>query len=144
MWTIGHGAGSFADLEQRTSPLGISVLVDVRSEPYSRHAPDFTRRRLELLSEEAGIGYRWLGATLGGKSDTGPVGPERKGFDASIDELIELADTAPTVILCAELEPSACHRSTVVGAALHDRGVEVLHILGDGSIRTHEPTLPFS
>ena len=144
MWTIGHGAGSFTDLEHRIAPFGISVVVDVRSEPYSQHAPDFTKRRLELLCEEAGIGYRWLGATLGGKSDTGPVGPERPGFDDSIHDLSKLADTAPTVILCAELEPGTCHRSTVVGAALHDRGTEVIHILGDGSNRPHQPTLPFS
>ncbi len=54
------------------------------------------------------------------------------------------AGSTPTVILCAELEPGACHRSTIVGAALHERGVEVIHILGDGSTRRHEPPLPFS
>ena len=144
MWTIGHGAGSFTELEQRIAPYGISIIVDVRSQPYSRHAPDFTRRRLEDLSDEAGVGYRWLGATLGGKPDDRPVGPERPGFTGSIDELLELAGTAPTVILCAELDPSTCHRSSIVGTALHERGAEVLHILGDGATRPHEPMLPFS
>jgi len=144
VWTIGHGAGSFTDLEERIAPHGISIVVDVRSQPYSRHAPDFTRRETEALAEDAGIGYRWMGSTLGGKPDDGPVGPERPGFDESIEELIELADSTPTVIMCAELEPGACHRSTIVGAALDQRGVEVQHILGDGSIRHHEPPLPFS
>jgi uncharacterized protein (DUF488 family) len=144
VWTIGHGAGSFTDLEQRISPLGISMIVDVRSQPFSRHAPDFTRRRLELRCDEAEIGYRWLGSTLGGKPEQGPAGPERPGFDASIDELLELAASTPTVILCAELEPDACHRSTIIGAALNERGIEVTHILGDGSTRPHEPPLPFS
>jgi uncharacterized protein (DUF488 family) len=144
VWTIGHGAGSFPEFEERIGPYGISVLLDVRSEPYSRHAPDFTRRRLEVLTEDAGIGYRWLGSTLGGRADTGPVGPERPGFDEAIEELVELAETTNTAIMCAELEPGACHRSTVVGAALHRRGVEVIHILGDGSTRPYEPTLPFS
>jgi uncharacterized protein (DUF488 family) len=144
VWTIGHGAGSFTDLEHRIVPHEISILVDVRSQPYSRHAPDFTKRDLEALSDEAGVGYRWMGATLGGKPDQGPVGPDRAGFDESIEELIELAESTPTVILCAELEPGACHRSTLIGAALDRRGVEVLHILGDGTIRHHEPPLPFS
>ncbi len=144
MWTIGHGAGSFTDLEHRIAPHEISILVDVRSQPYSRHAPDFTKRDLEALSDEAGVGYRWMGATLGGKPDHGPVGPDRAGFDESIEELIELAESTPTLILCAELEPGACHRSTLIGAALDRRGVEVLHILGDGTIRHHEPPLPFS
>jgi uncharacterized protein (DUF488 family) len=144
VWTIGHGAGSFVELEQRIAPYGISMLVDVRSQPFSRHAPDFTRRELELLCDDAGIGYRWMGSTLGGKPDEGPVGPDRPGFGESIDELIELADSTSTVILCAELEPAACHRATVVGAALDARGVDVEHILGDGSIRRHEQPLPFS
>lgn len=144
MWTIGHGAGSFEELEERTVPYGISVILDVRSEPYSRHAPDFTRRRLELLSEDAGIGYRWLGSTLGGKTDTGPIGPERPGFGEAIEELIELAETTNVVILCAEIDPGTCHRSTVVGAALNDRDVDVIHILGDGTLRPYEPTLPFA
>jgi uncharacterized protein (DUF488 family) len=125
-------------------PHGISILVDVRSEPFSRHAPDFTRRRLEELCDEAGFGYRWMGGTLGGKADRGPAGPDRAGFDESIAELAELAGSTPTVILCAELEPSTCHRSTVIGAALDRDGVEVVHILGDGSTRNHEPPLPFS
>lgn len=144
MWTIGHGAGSFTDLEGRIAPFGISMIVDVRSQPYSSHAPDFTKRRLEPLCDEAEIGYRWLGSTLGGKPEQGPVGPERPGFEAAIDELLELAASTPTVILCAELEPGACHRSTIVGAALDERDIEVTHILGDGSTRPHEPALPFS
>lgn len=119
------------------------MLVDIRSQPYSRHAPDFTRRELEVLCEEAGIGYRWLGSTLGGKPDDEPVGPGRPGFGESIDELIELADSTPTVIMCAELEPTGCHRSTIVGATLDQRGIDVRHILGDGSTRPHEPPLPF-
>jgi len=144
VWTIGHGAGSFTDLEHRIASHEISILVDVRSQPYSRHAPDFTKRDLEALSDEAGIGYRWMGATLGGKPDHGPVGPARPGFNESIDELIELAESTPTVILCAELEPGACHRATIIGAALDRQGVEVRHILGDGTVRHHEPPLPFS
>ena len=144
MWTIGHGAGSFADLERRIAPFGISILVDVRSKPSSRNAPDFTRRDLEVLAEEASIGYRWMGATLGGTPDDGVVGVERPGFEESIEELIELAESTPTVILCSELSPDACHRATIVGAALDQRGIEVEHILGDGSIRRHERALPFS
>ena len=100
---------------------------------------------MEGLCEEAGVGYRWLGATLGGKPEDGsPVGPARSGFDDSIDELVELAAASPTVIMCAEREPGACHRSTIVGAALYARGIEVVHILGDGSTRPYEPQLPLS
>ena len=88
------------------------MIVDVRSRPSSRHAPDFARPRLELLCDEAEIGYRWLGATLGGKPEGGPVGPERPGFDESIDEFRRLL----------ELRPNAALAHNNLGALLESRG----------------------
>jgi hypothetical protein len=46
--------------------------------------------------------------------------------------------------MCAELDPASCHRSTLIGAALDEHGVEVVHILGDGSTKPYEPPLPLS
>ena len=44
-------------------------------------------------------------------------------------------------IMCAEKEPLDCHRTLLVGQALAGRGVEVRHILGDGSLEFHGDTL---
>jgi hypothetical protein len=41
-------------------------LVDVRSTPYSRRFPQFGRERLGKSLAEAGIGYAYEGAALGG------------------------------------------------------------------------------
>ena len=65
--TIGHGADDFGAFERRCATNGITTIVDVRSEPYSRHATDFVKERLEQLCAESGLGYRWLGNHLGGR-----------------------------------------------------------------------------
>lgn len=138
VWTIGHGTETFAALERRLEPLAIQTLVDVRSEPYSRHAPDFTKAALEEHCRDAGWSYRWMGATLGGRGT--PTDEERR---AGLAELEGVARSSVTVLLCAELDPAACHRSTDLAPALQDAGFDVVHVLADGSTIPHQPSLPW-
>jgi uncharacterized protein (DUF488 family) len=41
-------------------------------------------------------------------------------------------------LMCAEREPLDCHRTILVSRELVRDGVAVTHILGDGSLETHE------
>lgn len=111
------------------------MIADIRSHPDDPHAPDFHRRRIEGLAAEAGIGYRWFGASLGSDSV-----PQR--IDG-IADLIALASVSTTVVLCREGDATACRRSTVIAPMLVDRDIGVVHILADGSTRPHEAPLPF-
>jgi uncharacterized protein (DUF488 family) len=135
IWTIGHGNRSFDDVERQLAAAGITMIVDVRVEPDDSRTPEFNRRRLEDLAAAAGIGYRWLGASLPGEAGADAIG--------RIEDLITLASVSPTVILCRELEPGRCRRSTSIAQAIQERGMDVVHILPDGSARRHEPPLPF-
>lgn len=151
MWTVGHGEGSPDELERRLGDVGVQMIVDVRSRPSDFRTPDFTKRALELLAAQAGVGYRWLGPALGERSDDA-LDPARvtgeheltasEEFAAGIDEVIALARVARTVVLCSEGAPDLCRRGLVIAPALRDRGVRVVHILGDSSLRLHEPHLP--
>jgi len=134
IWTIGYGQRSFDDIERDLAALNISMIIDVRAGRDSR-SPDFDHRRLEELATEAGIGYRWMGSTLGTDSTI--------EADNAIAELIALASTARTVVLCRESDPMHCRRSTVIAPALVERGVTVSHILPEGVTRSHESPLPF-
>ena len=67
VWTIGHGDKDFDAVAAELSKHGVQTIVDVRSQPYSRHAPDFTKATLEEEAATAGFGYRWLGDKLGGR-----------------------------------------------------------------------------
>ena len=151
-FTIGHGVAAFSELSPLLERHAVATIVDVRSEPWSRRAPDFSRRRLESLASAAGFGYRWLGDALGGRpadpallAEDGAPDPAAMGsspaFLGALDVLEELAAGAATVLLCSEADPRHCHRSTLLAPALAERGHEVVHLLHDGSVRAHHPRL---
>ncbi len=139
VYTIGHGTRNFSALAAMLDRYRIATVIDVRSQPYSRHAPDFRKETLAALARAEGFGYRWLGETLGGRGAT----PDAAAFLASIAQVIALARDAPVVLLCAEGEPDRCHRSMLLAPRLEDAGALVVHILPDGSTRPHQPTLGF-
>jgi uncharacterized protein (DUF488 family) len=150
--TIGHGAGAFSDLEQRLGAHHVQTIVDVRSIPYSKHAPDFQKARIAAIAAATGFGYRWLGDRLGGRPDdpsllTADGEPDydkiaaAPAFNAGLDEVEALARTSRVALLCSELDPSGCHRMTLLAPALEARGYHIAHILGDGSSRAHQPGL---
>jgi uncharacterized protein (DUF488 family) len=43
--------------------------------------------------------------------------------------------------MCAEKEPLHCHRTILVARRLVETGIEVRHILADGSVETHDAAL---
>jgi uncharacterized protein (DUF488 family) len=153
VWTIGHGATTFDDFERRIGEYGIATVVDVRSQPFSRHAPDFTRSTLEDRCADAGLRYRWMGRGLGGRPDDPALRTvegdldlaavrSSPAFAGAIQELCAVASASATVVLCAETDPVDCHRSTLVAPALEAAGFTVIDILGDGTSRQHQPQLP--
>src|SRR3981081_218729 len=67
VWTVGHSnhdVETFLALVQRHP---VAHLVDVRSHPYSRYAPQFNRDELRASIEACGIRYAFLGPALGGR-----------------------------------------------------------------------------
>lgn len=133
LFTIGHSnqaAEQFVGLLQRHD---IRLLADVRSSPASRFAPQFNRAALVRSLEQAGIKYRWFGQALGGK----PRAAESV-FAAGINDLLQVAETQPIAIMCAERDPRMCHRTHLVAPALLKKGATVTHILGDGTLLAHD------
>ena len=43
-------------------------------------------------------------------------------------------------LMCAEKDPIDCHRCILVTPHLRQQGLEVLHILSDGTVEAHEQT----
>jgi uncharacterized protein (DUF488 family) len=147
VWTLGHsnhGFDAFADLVAGEQ---IKFLVDVRSYPYSRFAPHFNREELEAAMAARGVGYLFLGAELGGRPTREEhydaeghalygLMSEEELFKAAVDRLICGAHRHRIALVCSEGNPHDCHRRLLVGKVLCDRGVELRHILPDGTIRT--------
>jgi uncharacterized protein (DUF488 family) len=63
-------------------------------------------------------------------------------FQSNLEDLMRLARTAPTAIMCAEAVPWRCHRS-LIADALVARGVQVLEILSATKAQPHALT-PFA
>lgn len=144
VYSIGHSDHAIDDFIGLLKQHGIDVLVDVRSQPYSRWVPQFNRETLAEAVEAAGLRYVWLGDTLGGrpqdqslydKDDTRPNYDrvrESAVYQAGIDELVKLAGQAAVAMMCSEGDHRRCHRTLLITPTLLDRDICVIHILPDG------------
>ena len=149
--TIGHSdhtTEAFVDLLRRHE---ISLVVDVRSQPYSRWADQFNRETLARDLKDAGIAYRFMGDALGGRPadpslyDPGQERPDYRrveqtpAYQAGIERLLELARTRRVALMCGEGDHRQCHRHLLLAQTLLARGVRVLHVQPDGRTVEAEP-----
>ena len=157
IYTIGHSTHPIDDFLQILKAHGIAQLVDIRTIPKSRHNPQFNREALSTSLKKAGIAYHHLSG-LGGlrkplpdSVNTGWRNTSFRGyadymqtdaFRKNLDELIALASTARTTIMCAEAVPWRCHRS-LVGDALTARQIQVVDVLRATKTQPHSMT-PFA
>ena len=58
---------------------------------------------------------------------------ESPRFESGLTRLVERAERSRVAVMCIEENPAGCHRFLLVTRVLHDRGIEVGHIRGDGS-----------
>lgn len=143
--TIGHSKHPIDRFLGLLRQHGALSLVDARSHPFSRFSPQFTRKPLEQAVKGAGVRYVYLGDALGGRPSQPECYDEHGKLDYArverldvyqrgIDELLDEAARLRTCVLCAEEDPSRCHRRLLIARTLVQRGVEVLHIRGSGAI----------
>lgn len=136
VYTIGHSRHERAAFLELLRRHRVAAVIDVRSRPYSKWAPQFSKAELERWLTGAGVAYRFMGRELGGMLGDGVTHDERSrepDFVAAIDRLVELAAASPSAILCAEEDPARCHRRMLIAPALAPHA-DVLHIRGDGSL----------
>lgn len=144
---MGHSTHSLASFSKLLQPFEITTVVDVRSQPSSRFAPEFNRRFLERELPHKNMEYVFLGHLLGGRPHL-PDHYDEEGralyykmarspdFEQGI-ELINLNSAKTSIaIMCSEGKPYECHRHLLIERVLKKHGVEVVHILPDGSTVT--------
>lgn len=147
VYTIGHSAHSVEKLAELLRAHPVEVLVDTRSSPYSRFAPQFDRELLQRSLANAGFRYLFLGAELGGRPQS-PEYYDAQGhvlygrmtadriFLSGMERLERGIAEFRVALLCGEENPAHCHRRLLVGRVLAERGHELLHIRGDGRVQT--------
>lgn len=147
IFTIGHSTRTIAEFVALLQQVGVTLLVDVRSFPRSRTAPQFNGDTLSASLAAEGIGYRQLPA-LGGRRHHRKGAPpslntywrvtafrnyadyaETVEFRAGLHDLRELARADRCAIMCAEAVWWRCHRRIITDYLLAG-GTPVEHIMG--------------
>jgi uncharacterized protein (DUF488 family) len=153
LFTIGHSTRSFEQFRGLLEREGVTHLVDVRAFPASRRYPHFNAPELASSLLQYGVTYSHV-PELGGRrkpnKDSHNSLWRNEGFRAyadymetprfasAIEDLLALAATQATAIMCAEAVPWRCHRSLIADAAAA-RGTRVMHII-DAKTEEHRLT----
>ena len=152
IWTIGHSNHTFEHFAGLLEHERIDVVVDVRSYPYSRVAPQFNREELDVALRAVGTRYLFLGEELGGRpsreehyDEHGRARYDRMAeetrFQVAVRRLLVGCREHRVALLCSEGQPSECHRRLLVGKVLADRGVQLCHILPNGVVHREDVVL---
>lgn len=145
LYTIGYSGFKINDLIHTLKDRNVSAIIDVRSQPYCSWNPDYNKESLAKYCKEAKLHYRNYIAEFGARQDNpkyfSPDGyldfekftslsPE---FSSGVQKLVNsMAKGFCFVLLCAEKDPSKCHRSIMISRVFSDAGYRVEHLLPQG------------
>ena len=139
--SVGHSNKNLEEFVELCRTAGVEAIADIRRFPRSRRYPHFARQHLQRTLPEQRINYIWLGNELGGfREGSYEAWMSSDEFIRGIEELERQAETRTIAFMCAEGDPSSCHRR-FVARVLAERGHEVSHLLPDGRLKPEEPPL---
>jgi uncharacterized protein (DUF488 family) len=139
IYTIGYGARSLDAFFDVLLSHGITHLIDVRSAPYSKFKPEFSKNALEIAAKAKGIRYAYMGDTLGGQPKDEACYEDGKVLYDRVREQPYFLEGAArlqkarelglrVVVMCSEGKPEQCHRVALIGQVLAERGIRLAHI----------------
>jgi len=145
--SIGYGTRTLEQLVAVLQAHHIEFLLDVRTSPYSKFKPEFSREALAAALKRHGLRYVFMGDSLGGqprdadcyvdgKVDYDKV-RQQDFFRTGLERLRKAHEQGLRVVLmCSEGKPEQCHRSKMIGEALAAAGIPIAHIDEAGQLLT--------
>ena len=141
LFTCGYEGLSVDRFLARLKGAGVHKIIDVRELPLS-HKPGFSKRPLSRALEGAGLAYEHI-------PSLGCPRPIRKRYKADGDwlaftsafrahlakqsdavrDVVRIAKTARTCLLCFEADYNRCHRKFVAHAAARAGKLRVVHLI---------------
>jgi uncharacterized protein (DUF488 family) len=145
--SVGHSNHTTDSLLGLLAAQSITAVADVRTFPFSKRQPQFSRTELEETLRRHDILYVFLGDQLGGRpgrrglyDDDGRVDYEKVRatgeFARGLDRLVSGMEEYRVAFLCGEEDPLDCHRGLMITPALVERGIVPGHLRKDGSVQT--------
>jgi uncharacterized protein (DUF488 family) len=152
LFSIGYGARTIDEFLEVLAANHIQYLIDVRTAPYSKFKPEFTKELLQHHVERAGMRYVFMGDTLGGQPrdpachTDGKVDYDKVRaqpfFQAGLERLRRaFGQQRRVALMCSEGRPEDCHRSKLIGEALTASGIPVRHIDENGQVLTQREVI---
>ena len=150
LYTIGYAGFSIEDFVKSLKSHKIDLVVDVRSKPYSQYYADFNKEPIENKLEEASIYYRSYAKEFGARQDDKQYYPEgyldfglfterSLEFASGVERLINSMEKGYTfALMCAEKDPSMCHRTIMVARAFCEKKYHVIHLLSNNKETTQK------
>lgn len=152
VFTIGHSTRTLDEFLELLKAYGVSLVLDVRTVPRSRHNPQFNKETLPNTLKQEGVKYihmagigglrrptrdsvnlAWKNISFRGYADF----MQTKDFTENLLKLIALARENCLAVMCAEALPWRCHRN-LISDALVVRRIRVEHIISKTSTISHQ------
>ncbi len=144
VYTIGHSSYKQDYLFILLNKHDINCVVDVRSMPFSKYAPQYNRDEIKRFLHSKGIQYIFMGKELGARREDntlyesdGILSFEKTSKTMSFISGIERIKAGiekgyRIAIMCTEKDPMDCHRNILVARQLYKQKYDVLNILENG------------
>lgn len=150
IYTVGYGSEFWPEVRERVRAYGVTHLLDIRTNPYSRYQEDFRGKHFAKLAEADGIRYVFMGDSLGAKPKeeflytndrldyTKMRALER--FQKGIAQVLEAARAPERTLclLCGCAYAAKCHRGKLLSYVLKEQGAQMAHIEPGGRLMSQE------
>lgn len=146
VFTVGHSTHNIRYFVELLKKHGVTSLIDVRSSPYSRIAPQFNKDILRIALKDENIGYVHFEKEFAARQ-TSPFLLDKDGrvdfdrvretdeFKQGVQRLKKALKLGLRVaLMCSEADPFDCHRFSMISYQLVKEDLQVHHILRDGKI----------
>ncbi|MGE5187811.1 MAG: DUF488 family protein [Betaproteobacteria bacterium] len=150
VFTIGHSTRTLEEFQELLKVYDVSLVVDVRTVPRSRHNPQFNKETLPTaLKPTRYLHMPEIGGLRHPKRDSINLALQNSGFRGYADymqtqeftdgllKLVALVRENCVAVMCAEALPWRCHRN-LLSDALVARHIRVLHIISKTDTIIHK------
>ena len=147
LYSIGHSSQTQEEFLVLLVSYGINCIVDVRSVPASKYSPQFNQETLKWFLKSHGIQYLHFGDEFGARRTDCLNESEQVDFEKAVETHLfqkgvervmnGLERGFRIAFMCSEADPLECHRFSLVSRYFYDQGLDVQHILKDGTLASH-------
>ena len=147
LYSIGHSNQSLDGFLILLKAHDVNCVIDVRSVPASTYSPQFNQESLKYFLKSHGVQYLHFGDEFGARRTDCLNESEQVDFEKAVETPLfqkgvervmkGLEKGFRIAFMCSEADPLECHRFSLVSRYFYDQGLDVQHILKDGTLALH-------